>query len=59
MAEKSISDQIIDDFMQKVSVSKILPNDQQKALKKTLKSDKVKKAYILIAIKEDHKNENP
>lgn len=59
MAEKSISDQIIDDFMEKVSVSKILANDQQKALKKTLKSDKVKKAYILIATKEDDKNENP
>lgn len=59
MAEKSISEQIIDDFMEKVSVSKILPNDQQKALKETLKSDKVKKADILIAIKEDDKNENP
>ena len=59
MAEKSISDQIIDDFIEKVSVSKILSNDRQKALRETLKLDKVKKADILKAIKEDDKNENP
>jgi len=58
MAEKSIPEQIIDDFLEKITQKKILDKEKIADLKDVLSSEQPKKADILKAIKEDHKNEN-
>lgn len=53
MAEKSIPDQIIDDFMGKIEKQGILDPEKLQALKEILNNDKPKKAEILQAIRGD------
>jgi hypothetical protein len=59
MAEKSISDQIVDEFIESIEKSKIIYGDRLAKLKTVLNSDKPKKNEILKALKEKEKNENP
>ena len=53
MAEKSIPDQIIDDFVGKIAKQVILEPEKLYVLKAVLSSEKPKKADILKAIKWD------
>lgn len=54
MAEKSISEQIVIEFIDKVAKSEIVDADRLEKLKDVLNSDKPKKADIIKAIsKED------
>lgn len=59
MTEKPIPEQIIEDFLDKVSKTELLKKDRIVALKEVLKSEKVKKPDILKALKGDDKDENP
>ena len=59
MSEKSISEQIIDEFIDRVKDTKIVDTDRLIKLKTVLDSGRPNKADILEAIKEaDQKNEN-
>ena len=58
MAEESIPDKIVDDFLEKITQQEILDEDRLEKLKTVLNSDQPKKADILKAIKEEE-NENP
>jgi hypothetical protein len=53
MAEKSIPEQIIDDFMGKIAKQRILEPETLFVLKAVLDTDKPKKADILKAIRGD------
>jgi len=58
MAEKSIPEKIVDDFLEKITKQEILDKERLEKLKTVLNSDQPKKADILEAIKEEE-NENP
>ncbi len=58
MAEKSIPEKIVDDFLEKITKQEILDKERLEKLKTVLNSDQPKKADILKAIKEEE-NENP
>ncbi len=53
MAEKSIPEQIIEEFVGKIARQGILEPEKLFILKTVLSSDKPKKAFILKAIRED------
>jgi hypothetical protein len=53
MAEKSIPQQIIDDFMGKITRQEIIDPEKLFVLKAVLDTDKPKKADILKAIRGD------
>ena len=53
MAEKSIPEQIIEEFVGKIARQGILEPEKLFILKTVLSSDKPKKAFILKALKED------
>ncbi|MBL6994755.1 hypothetical protein [Desulfobacula sp.] len=53
MAEKSISEQIVDAFIDTVAKSEVVDSDRLEKLKDVLNSDKPKKADILKAINEE------
>jgi len=52
MAEKSIPDQIIEQFLKKVSESNLISKEAVKALTMALESEKVKKTEIVEAIQQ-------
>jgi len=56
MPETSISEQIVNEFIESVEKSEIIDGDRLAILKTVLNSDKPKKADILEAIKEEEKN---
>lgn len=58
MAEKSIPEKIVDDFLEKITEREILDKERLEKLKTVLNSDQPKKADILKAINEEE-NENP
>jgi hypothetical protein len=58
MAEKSISEKIVDDFLKKITNQEILDKERLEKLKTVLNSDQPKKVDILKAIKEEE-DENP
>ena len=53
MAEKSITEQVIDKFIGKITKQEILKEEKLFVLKAVLDSDKPKKADILKAIREE------
>ena len=59
MAEKSIAEQIVDEFIKNVTKSKIIDSERLVKLKIVLNSDKPKKADILEAITEEEQDANP
>jgi hypothetical protein len=52
MAEKSISEQIVDEFIESVAKTEIIDKERLAELKIVLNSDKPKKPYILRVITE-------
>jgi hypothetical protein len=59
MAERSIPEQIIDEFIGNIAKQKTLGPEKLFVLETILRSEKPKKADILKAIKGDDRDENP
>ncbi len=58
MAEKSIPEQIIDNFIDKLSKYELLKENSIESLKNILNSDNPRKQDIFNVIKENNQNEN-
>ncbi len=58
MTEKSIAEQIVDEFIGNIAKTEVIDEKRLEKLKTVLNSEKPKKADILKAIKEDE-DENP
>jgi hypothetical protein len=59
MTEKSIAEQIVDEFVENVAKTEVIDQNRLGKLKIVLNSDRPKKADILEAIKEEDEDENP
>ena len=59
MAEKSLAEQIVDEFVENVAKTEVIDEKRLGKLKTVLNSEKYKKADILEAIKEEDRDENP
>jgi hypothetical protein len=60
MTEKSIPQQIYDDFIEELSKDEYISDEMSKSLKELIESgDAKKKDIVEILTKEDEENENP